>query len=126
MNAYGLARPTKDIDLLVEDSQENIAHVKKALSILADNAAAEMADDDVRKYSVVRVADEIVIDLLGRACGLTYADVAEDAGSFELQGVTIPLPSARTLMRTKQTPRPADAADRQFLEKKLQGRDDRG
>ncbi|MGH9367518.1 MAG: hypothetical protein ACRD3M_07575 [Thermoanaerobaculia bacterium] len=58
MNAYGLLRPTKDIDLLIDDSPENVAKVKKALGILADNAAAEMADNDVREYSVVRVADE--------------------------------------------------------------------
>ncbi len=119
MNAHGLERPTKDIDLLVEDSPENIARTKKGLGILADNAAAEMADDDVRRYSVVRIADEIVVDLLGRACGMTYGEALEDHETFELEGVRIPVVSARTLIRTKQTPRPSDAADVAFLTGRL-------
>ncbi len=115
MNAHGLARPTKDIDLLVEDSPENIAQTKKGLGILADNAAAGMADDDVRKYSVVRVADEVVVDLLGRACGVTYGEALEDHETFEIDGVWIPVVSVRTLIRTKRTLRPSDAADIAFL-----------
>ncbi len=123
--AHGLERPTKDIDLLVDDSPENISRVKEALGVLEDNAAAEMADDEVKKYSIVRVADEIVVDLLGRACGVTYADAERDAGMYELDGVRIPLVSPRTLIRTKQTGRPSDAADREFLEGVLSEREDR-
>ncbi len=99
--------------------------MKEALAVLEDNAAAEMADDEVRKYSVVRVADEVVVDLLGRACGVTYEEAIRDAGAFELDGVRIPLVSPRTLIRTKQTGRPSDAADRQFLEDYLSERKDR-
>jgi Nucleotidyl transferase AbiEii toxin, Type IV TA system len=43
--AHGAGRFTKDIDLLVDDAPENVARVKRALSILEDNAAAEVADD---------------------------------------------------------------------------------
>jgi len=42
--AHGASRFTKDIDLLVDDAPENIARVKQGLSILADNAAAEVSD----------------------------------------------------------------------------------
>ncbi len=114
--AHGLVRPTKDIDLLIDDSDENVTRVKKALAILSDNAAAEVATDDVRRYTVVRVADEVVIDLMGRACGLDYDEVSADSETVELQGVTIPVASARTLIRTKNTVRPSDAADRGFLQ----------
>lgn len=76
--AHGLVRPTKDIDLLIDDSPENVSRVKKGLRILADNAAAQVDDDDVRIYNVVRVADEVVVDLMGRACGLDYAAVLAD------------------------------------------------
>ena len=68
MIAHGASRFTKDIDLLVDDSPENVARVKHGLGILADNAAAEVADSDVRDHTVVRVVDEVVIDLMGRAC----------------------------------------------------------
>lgn len=113
--AHGGGRTTKDIDLLVDDAPENIASVKKALSVLADNAAQEVADDDVRRYSVVRIADEVVVDLLAKACSVTYADAISDVVRIDLDGVAIPVASKQTLMRTKDTFRPIDAADRQFL-----------
>lgn len=40
--AHDATRFTKDIDLLVDDSPENVARVKQGLGVLADNAAAEV------------------------------------------------------------------------------------
>ena len=114
--AHGGGRTTRDIDLLVDDSPENIVRVKSALRVLVDRAVDEVADDDVRRYAVVRVADEVIVDLMGRACGLTYSDVIPDADSMEVDGVPIPVASKRTLIRTKETVRPSDLADRQFLQ----------
>jgi predicted nucleotidyltransferase len=123
--AHGLGRTTKDIDFLVDDAPENIARVKIGLDILADQAAREIDDGDVRRYTVVRVADEILVDLLGRACGVSYSDAIADAEIVELGGVTIPLVSKRTLIRTKDTVRPSDHADRQFLEALLRSAEKR-
>ena len=123
--AHGAGRFTKDIDLLVDDAPENVARVKRALSVLADNAAAEVADDDVERHVVVRVADEVVVDLMGRACGLSYAEAARDAETIEREGVRIPLASPATLLRTKDTHRPQDALDRAFLEGVLRERGSR-
>lgn len=67
--AHGGSRFTKDINLLVDDDPASVARVKAGLAILEDNAAAEVADTDVRDFVVVRVADEVVVDLMGRACG---------------------------------------------------------
>lgn len=116
MIAHGAGRFTKDIDLLVDDAPENVARVRKGLSVLADNAAAEVHDTDIQTHTVVRVVDEVVIDLMGRACGLSYADVAADAEHHDVRGVMIPVASAATLIRTKNTYRPQDAIDRAFLE----------
>ena len=114
--AHGAGRFTKDIDLLVDDAPENVARLRRGLSVLADNAAAEVADDDVQRHVVVRVADEVIVDLMGRACGLSYAEAVRDAESLEREGVTIPVASPATLIRTKDTHRPQDAIDRAFLE----------
>jgi hypothetical protein len=114
--AHGAARFTKDIDLLIDDAPENVARVKRGLAVLADNAADEVRDTDLREHVVVRVADEVIIDLMARACGLSYADVAADAEFRMLGGVSIPLASPATLIRTKDTYRPQDAIDRAFLE----------
>jgi hypothetical protein len=44
------------------------------MAVLPDNAVALIADDEVEKYLVVKIADEIVLDdLLKSACGVDYA-----------------------------------------------------
>ncbi len=120
--AHGGGRFTKDVDLLVDDAPENVARVKEALSVLADKAGNDVADDDIRRHAVVRVVDEIVVDLMGRACGVAYAEAARDAETIERDGVTIPVASPGTLIRLKDTPRPQDALDRAFLEGVLRER----
>jgi predicted nucleotidyltransferase len=120
--AHGGARTTKDIDLLVDAAPENIARVKQALRILEDRAVDEVEDTDVARYTVVRVADEIVVGLMARACGVDYAEAARDAVSLTIGGVAIPVASPATLIRTKNTMRPSDAADRRYLEDLLQAR----
>jgi hypothetical protein len=120
--AHGAGRFTKDIDLLVDDAPDNVARLKRGLSVLADNAAAEIADDDIQRHVVVRVADEVVVDLMGRACGLSYVEAVRDAETLEREGVFIKVASPATLIRTKNTHRPQDALDRAFLEGVLRER----
>ena len=69
--------------------------------LAGSNAAAEVAEDDVRNHVVVRVADEVVVDLMGRACGVGYAEAAGDAETFERNGVAIPIAIPATLLRLK-------------------------
>ena len=100
----GFLRATEDIDLLLENSRENHTRVRKALEILPDQAVREMAETDLEQYGVVRVVDEIVVDLMLSACGIAYDDVAlDDIESVVIQGVPIPFASAKLLLRTKQT-----------------------
>ncbi|MGD8898275.1 MAG: nucleotidyl transferase AbiEii/AbiGii toxin family protein, partial [Acidobacteriota bacterium] len=61
---HGGERTTKDIDLLVDPEPENVERLKRALSVLEDDAAREIDPDDLKKYRVVRVADEVMVDLL--------------------------------------------------------------
>lgn len=119
VNQHGFARATMDIDLLVEDSPENQAKVKTALEVLPDKAIRELGDDDLRDWVVVRVADEVVVDLMTKACGISYAEAESEIEVFNIQGVPIPFASARLLLRTKQTHREKDAEDRMFLERKV-------
>jgi hypothetical protein len=123
--AHGGVRTTKDIDLLIDASPGNVARVKSALRILEDHAADEIADGDVLRYTVVRVADEVVVDLMAQACGLDYEAAARDAEMASIGGVDIPVASPRTLIRTKNTIRPSDAADRRFLQDLLDAANDR-
>jgi len=113
---HGSVRGTKDIDLLLDASVQNIRALKRAMSKLEDNAVALIDDDDVRTYQVVRVADEIVVDLMASACGIDY-DTAAARGleHMEIDGVTIPLASKPLLILMKDTIRDSDRSDVAFL-----------
>jgi len=117
---HGFVRSTKDVDFLVDPGEENIRAVKKAMATLPDNAAALLADDEVQKYKVVRVADEIVVDLMAAACGITYSEATQGGiESFKVRGVDIPVASKELLIRTKQTIRESDAVDVRFLRMRI-------
>lgn len=120
MILHGSVRGTKDIDFLVDASVDNIRLIKQALSVLEDNAAAELNDDDVFKYQVVRIADEIVIDLLGQACGIRFADIlSSEVDTVPVENVDIPVASKSLLIRTKDTFRESDKSDVQYLRVRL-------
>jgi hypothetical protein len=103
----------------VDPSPENIARIKSALAVLPDNAAAQIEDEDVAKYQVVRIADEVVIDLLAAACEVSYDEAVQGARRVEVAGASIPVADKRTLIRTKQTYRPSDEMDRAYLEMRI-------
>ena len=119
INQQGLLRATEDIDLLIERSRENQGRVRAALEILPDKAIREMEENDLDEYGVVRVADEIVVDLMMSACGIAYEQAKSEIEIVMIAGVPIPFASARLLLRMKQTYRDKDIPDRIFLEEKL-------
>lgn len=124
---HGFVRATKDIDLLVDASPENVQRLKRALSGLPDNAIALIADDEVERYKVVRIADEIVIDLLKDACGVDYDRASRGGVETKIvEGVPIPIGRKELLIETKQTVRPSDAADVHFLRLRIAAERDRG
>jgi len=112
---HGGERTTKDIDLLVDPAPENVGRLKSALSILEDDAAREIEPHDLERYSVVRVADEVMVDLLRAACGVTWTEAVASAVKVDLDGTTVLVADRPTLIRTKQTVRPSDAADCAWL-----------
>jgi hypothetical protein len=116
---HGLVRATEGIDLLIEASQTNQSRVRAALETLPDKAAREMLPDDLDNFIVVRVADEIVVDLMLKTRGIGYDEAAPFTEIRIIDGVSIPFASAKLLLRMKQTYREKDELDRQFLERKI-------
>lgn len=72
----GYQRRTMDVDLIIDTSLENEAKVYQALEILPDQAVKQLDPGDVGKYTVVRVADEILVDLMQSACGIDYQEAS--------------------------------------------------
>jgi predicted nucleotidyltransferase len=119
IRAAGFSRTTSDIDLLVETGPENEARVIQGLMSLPDQAVREIKPGEVEEYGVVRVADEILVDLMRSGCDVRYADARPDASVVEVDGVPIPFASPLTLWKMKQTHREKDIPDRLFLRQLL-------
>jgi hypothetical protein len=116
IRAAGYNRRTMDVDLLVAADRENEARVFDALATLSDNAVRELQAGELELYTVIRVADEIVVDLMRSAGGIDYAAAAADLVVADVDGVPIPFASPRLLWRMKViTQREKDAGDLVFL-----------
>jgi hypothetical protein len=114
--AAGFPRFTGDVDLIVAADAENEAKVFSALATLPDNAVRELQPGELQLYNVIRVGDEILVDLMRSAGGIDYAEAAKDVVVRELGGVPIPFASPRLLWRMKAvTHRAKDAGDLVFL-----------
>ncbi len=119
VRAAGYTRTTLDIDLLIEVGLENEARVIQGMMSLPDQAIKEIAPGEVDRFGVVRVADEILVDLMKSGCGIDYAEAKHDAVVKHFDGVPIPFASPKTLWRMKQTVRAKDIPDRLFLKELL-------
>jgi hypothetical protein len=114
--AAGYNRRTMDVDLVVAADSDNESRVFSALSTLPDNAVREVQPGELQQYNVIRVADEILVDLMRSAGGIEFEEAAKDVVVLEVQGVPIPFASPRLLWRMKVgTHREKDAADLVFL-----------
>ena len=116
MRAAEYNRTTMDVDLMVAADEENEAKVFSALSTLPDNAVRELKPGELQQYNVIRVGDEILVDLMRSAAGIDYAEAAKDVVIREVDGVPIPFASPRLLWRMKSvTHREKDTDDLLFL-----------
>ena len=116
MRAANYNRRTMDVDMIVAADLENEAKVFAALSTLPDNAVRELQPGELQQYNVIRVGDEILVDLMRSAGGIDYAEAAKDVVIREVDGVPIPFASPRLLWRMKVvTHREKDAGDLVFL-----------
>ncbi len=116
MRAANYNRTTMDVDLMVAADLENEAKVFAALATLPDNAVRELQPGELQKHNVIRIGDEILVDLLRSAGGVDYAEAAKDVVVREVDGVLIPFASPRLLWRMKVvTHREKDTDDLLFL-----------
>ena len=86
-----------------------------ALTELEDHAARELTPQDFVDNVVVKVADEIEVDVSRRAWKVSYAEAEPGARVMELEGIRIPYLSLHDLIASKETYRERDRADLEFL-----------
>jgi len=131
--ANGLIRNTGDIDIVVRDTPRNNAAWIAALSELPDGAAKELRgeaapfprdEDTDDQPGTIRVFDVFVVDVMPRACGLSYEDLQPFIARLEQAGQGISVLDLEGLLRTKQGAREKDVADRHQIELALARRRD--
>ena len=113
---HGVVRATKDIDVLIEATLDNVQRALKALEGLPGGIARELDPADVVTKPITIIGDDPRVDLLTLAWSVRYADAAPKAQRVEIEGVEIPFADIDTLIRTKQTDRFQDRADVESLE----------
>jgi hypothetical protein len=112
----GYSRTTGDIDLLVDPAADNEVRVFEALATLPDGAVRELDPGDVAKFTVVRISDEVLVDLMATASGISYEEAKGHIHVRELDGVEIPFANPDLLWRMKsRSIRPKDQGDLYFL-----------
>jgi hypothetical protein len=118
--AHGYHRATTDIDVLVPATEESGKKIKTALMVLPDQAAKDIDPTWFTEGDNIRVADDFVVDIMLNACGETYETLKQFAETIDLDGLPIHTVNLEGLLRTKQTKRDKDMADRIILERALQ------
>lgn len=112
---HGYIRATMDVDILVPEDLGNHALIIAALSELEDHAAAELTPQDFVENVVVKIADEVEIDVSTRAWTISYANAVGTSLKTKIQDVEIPYVDLKTLIESKRTQRAQDQVDIEYL-----------
>lgn len=114
----GFVRATEDVDLLVDATRANGERIKRALDFLP--AAAELdpawfVPDGKGRAENIRVADELLVDLVFEANGETCKSLAPYVHELVIDGVKLRVPDLDGLLKTKSRYRAKDQLDRRVL-----------
>ena len=117
--AHGLYRTTTDIDLLVPPKRETGKKLIEALLALPDKAAKDIDPAWFTEGDTIRLADEIIVDIMFNAAGESYESLKEYMEVIDLDGIPIKTVNLEGLLKTKQTLRDKDTADKLVLSQAL-------
>ena len=114
----GFLRATEDVDVLVKATRVNGEKIKRAMSFLP--AAGDLVSDwfvanSNDEIENIRVADELLVDLLFSANGQTYESVQPFVREIEVDSVLIRVLDIDGLLLTKTDYREKDLLDKQVL-----------
>ena len=108
---HGYVRATLDVDILVPEDLKNHQRVIAALSELRDGFAAELTPQDFVDNIVVKIADEVEVDVSTRAWKVTYDEAQKSALRRTIEDLEVPYVDLPTLIKSKSTHRDQDKVD---------------
>jgi hypothetical protein len=108
---HGVIRTTQDVDILIEATEENCRRVLAALSRMDDGAARELVPRDLLENVVVKIADEVEVDVSTHAWKVSYQDAIGTALETVIDEVRVPYLGFESLIASKDTYREQDQLD---------------
>jgi len=119
----GFVRATEDVDVLIKPTRVNGEKVKRALSFLASAAELELDwfEPAAGEPENIRVADNLLVDLLFSANGQTYDSMQPYIREIIIEDVPVRVLNIDGLLRTKTDYREKDVLDKQVLTRIKQG-----
>src|SRR5688572_31636148 len=87
---HGIIRATEDVDILIEPSEENCKRVLAALAKLKDGAAKQLTAKELQDNVVVKIADEVEVDVSTHAGKVSFSDAVRDAREILIDSVRVP------------------------------------
>ena len=115
----GFVRATEDVDVLLKPGRSNGERTIRALGFLASSAELDPAWFEPQQGEVenIRVADDLLIDLLFAANGETFETLQPFVRELLIEGVTVKLLNIEGLLRSKTDYREKDLLDKSMLRK---------
>lgn len=114
----GFMRATEDVDVLLKPSRANGEKIIRALSFLPSSVDLDPAwfePPASGEVENIRVADDLLLDLLFAANGHTYDGLQDCMVELDVQGVTVKLLNINGLLKTKTDYREKDILDKAVL-----------
>lgn len=116
----GFVRATEDVDVLLKPGRSNGERTIRALAFLA--SSVDLNPDWFEpapggEVENIRVADDLLVDLLFAANGETYDSLQPFVRELQIEGVTIRLLNIEGLLRSKTDYREKDLLDKSMLRK---------
>ena len=114
----GFVRATRDMDILVENGEENIAKLLECLADFGEGFARELTIADFPdEEGAVRVQEEFDLDIFVRMRGHKFADLEQHVRTMDIGGdVVVPYLDAVGLLKLKgESMRDKDRIDASFL-----------
>ena len=115
----GFLRAKEDIDVLLQCSVDNGERVIRVINFLASSQELDAGWFSPPKDAPdnIRVADDLLIDLLFAANGETYKSLEQNIKTLHSQGIEIKVLDIEGLLKTKTDFREKDLIDKLALNK---------
>jgi len=123
IQAHGYIRATTDIDILVPPDKKEGEKIVRALLVLSDKSAKKIDLSWFTEKETIRLADEVVVDIIFNACGETYDSLKKYSETIEFDGIPIKTVNLEGLLLTKKLSyRSKDIPDAEILKQALQNK----